>query len=100
MSIGGHSVTAPSAQDEITNLNKEYTFFSWAVQNTVNPIHAVRGDGVYFWKPAGKRFLDFNSQLMNVNLGHGNRYVMVAFKHLPEPLSCLYPCIAPDPRAR
>jgi len=93
-------VTAPSAQDEITNLNKEYTFFSWAVQNTVNPIHAVRGEGVYFWDAAGKRYLDFNSQLMNVNVGHGNRYVIDAIKQQAETLSYMYPGIATDPRGR
>src|SRR5258708_2811133 len=93
-------MTAPTAQNEIIDLNKEYTFFSWAAQNTINPIAAVRGEGIYFWDADGKRYLDFNSQLMNVNVGHGNRHVIDAIKQQAEKLSYMYPGIATDPRGR
>ena len=93
-------MTAPTAQNEIIDLNKEYTFFSWAAQNTINPIAAVRGEGIYFWDADGKRYLDFNSQLMNVNVGHGNRHVIDAIKEQAETLSYMYPGIATDPRGR
>ncbi len=93
-------MTAPAAQNEIIDLNKEYTLFSWAVQGAVNPIPAVRAEGVYFWDADGKRYLDFNSQLMNVNIGHGNRTVIEAIKQQAESLSYMYPGIATDPRGR
>ncbi|MCP4540979.1 MAG: aminotransferase class III-fold pyridoxal phosphate-dependent enzyme [Chloroflexi bacterium] len=58
---------------EIIDLNREYVFFTWATQSQVNPIPAVRSEGVYFWDAEGKRYLDFSSQLVNVNIGHGNQ---------------------------
>ena len=58
--------------EEIINLNREYVFFSWSTQSKVNPLCAVRSEGVYFWDADGKRYLDFSSQLMNVNIGHGH----------------------------
>src|SRR5260370_36189554 len=93
-------MTTPIVKDEMIDLNKEYTFFSWAVQGAVNPIHVVRADGIYFWDASGKRYLDFNSQLMNVNIGHGNRKVIQAIKDQAEKLTYMYPGIATDPRGR
>ena len=93
-------MTTPTTQNEIVDLNKEYTFFSWAAQGAVNPIPVERAEGVYFWDSNGKRYLDFNSQLMNVNIGHGNRKVIEAIKEQAEKLTYMYPGIATDPRGR
>ncbi|MFN2290419.1 MAG: aminotransferase class III-fold pyridoxal phosphate-dependent enzyme, partial [Anaerolineae bacterium] len=57
---------------EIVNLCREHSFFTWSVQSQVQPLTAVRGEGVYFWDADGNRYLDFSSQLMNVNAGHGH----------------------------
>ena len=54
----------------IAELNRRYTFFSWAVQSAVKPLAVVGAKGCYFWDADGKRYLDFSSQLMNVNTGH------------------------------
>ncbi len=89
-----------TSQNEIINLNREYTFFSWAVQGTVNPIPAVRAEGVYFWDSDGKRYLDFNSQLMNVNVGHGHPKVIEAIQRQAATLSYMYPGIATEPRGK
>jgi taurine--2-oxoglutarate transaminase len=88
------------AQHDTVDLNKEYTFFSWAVQGAVDPIPVERAEGVYFWDTSGKRYLDFNSQLMDVNIGHGNRKVIQAIKDQAEKLPYVYPGIATDPRGR
>src|SRR5512143_2815970 len=93
-------MVSSATQSEIVDLNKEYTFFSWAVQGAVNPIPVERAEGVYFWDASGKRYLDFNSQLMNVNIGHGNRKVIEAIKAQAEQLTYMYPGIATDPRGR
>ena len=61
--------------EEIVRLNRQYTFFSWSAQARVNPIVIDRAEGIYFWDPEGKRYLDFNSQLMSVNIGHGDTRV-------------------------
>ena len=58
--------------DEMFALSKKHTLFEWAAQSTVDPIPVARAKGNYFWTPEGKRFIDFNSQLMCVNIGHGD----------------------------
>jgi taurine--2-oxoglutarate transaminase len=61
--------------EQIATLAREHTFFSWSVQGTVDPIAIDRAEGVYLYTPEGRRILDFNSQLMSVNIGHGDRRV-------------------------
>ena len=55
---------------EIVDLCRKHTFFEWSAQATVDPIPMARAKGVYFWTPEGKRYLDFNSQLMSVSYTH------------------------------
>jgi taurine--2-oxoglutarate transaminase len=57
---------------EIVELSRRYTLYDWAAQSAVSPIPVARAEGVYFYEPGGKRYLDFNSQLMSVNIGHGD----------------------------
>jgi len=85
---------------EIINLNREHVFFSWSVQNQVKPMTAVRTDGVYFWDADGKRYLDFSSQLMNVNIGHGNQKVIKAIQEQVAAMAFVYPGIATLPKGR
>ena len=61
--------------EEILRLNRDYTFFSWSAQAKISSIIIDRAEGIYFWDPDGKRYIDFNSQLMSVNIGHGDRRV-------------------------
>jgi len=85
---------------EIINLNREYVFFPWAVQSQVDPIPAVRSEGVYFWDADGKRYLDFSSQLMNVNTGHGNQKIIKAIQGQVARMAYVYPGIANEPKGR
>ena len=86
--------------EEIINLNREYVFFTWAVQSKVNPISATRSEGVYFWDGDGKRYLDFSSQLMNVNAGHGNQKIIKAIQEQVGEMAYVYPAIATEPKGR
>ena len=86
--------------EEIINLNREYVFFTWAVQSKVNPISATRSEGVYFWDGDGKRYLDFSSQLMNVNAGHGNQKIIKAIQEQVAKMAYVYPAIASEPKGR
>ncbi|PKP33486.1 MAG: aspartate aminotransferase family protein [Bacteroidetes bacterium HGW-Bacteroidetes-16] len=56
----------------------DYTLFSWSKQTSLSPIAIKRGEGVYLYDYDGKRYLDFSSGLMNVNIGHGNQRVTKA----------------------
>lgn len=64
--------------DSISIRSKDSTLFEWNKQSTVNPLEISHGEGVYFWDTDGKRYLDFNSQAMCVNIGHGDPYVIAA----------------------
>ncbi len=66
--------------DEILPLSKEHIFWTWSAQAKVNPIAAKRAQGVYFWDTNGKRYLDFNSMTMCVNIGHGDQRVIRAMQ--------------------
>jgi len=83
---------------EIVALNREYTFFSWSVQSTVNPIPMSRAEGVYFWDADGKRYIDFSSQLMNLNIGHQHPRVVQAIQEQAAQLSYAHPGMATEPR--
>ncbi len=66
--------------DEIMPLTREHVFFTWSAQAKVNPIAVKRAKGVYFWDTADKRYLDFNSMTMCVNVGHGNERIIQAMQ--------------------
>lgn len=86
--------------DEILRLNREYTFFSWSAQAKINPIVIDRAEGIYFWDPDGKRYIDFNSQLMSVNIGHGDKRVADAIAEQAHALAFAAPQFATEVRGR
>jgi taurine--2-oxoglutarate transaminase len=86
--------------DEILRLNREYTFFSWSAQAKVNPIVIDHAEGIYFWDPDGKRYIDFNSQLMSVNIGHGDKRVADAIAEQAGKLAFAAPQFATEVRGR
>lgn len=66
--------------DEILPLTKKHVFFTWSAQAKVNPIAVKRAKGVYFWDVNDKRYLDFNSMTMCVNIGHGDERIIRAMQ--------------------
>ena len=86
--------------DEMVALTKRHTLFEWSAQSKVDPIPVARAKGSYFWTPEGKRYLDFNSQLMCVNIGHGHPKVIEAIARQAETLAYANPFMATEPRAR
>ncbi len=86
--------------EEIVSLTKRHTIFSWSAQGSVNPIPMVRGEGIYFWDADGKRYIDMNSQLMCVNIGHGDKRVIDAIKRQADELAYAGPGMATPVRAR
>ena len=85
---------------EIVDLTKRHTLFEWSAQSKVDPIPIARAKGIYFWTPEGKRFIDFNSQLMSVNIGHGDERVIQAITDQASVLAYANPFMATEPRAR
>ena len=85
---------------EIVDLTKKHTLFEWSAQSKVDPIPVAKAKGIYFWTPEGKRFIDFNSQLMSVNIGHGDERVIQAIYEQAQTLAYANPFMATEPRAR
>ena len=85
---------------EIVDLTKKHTLFEWSAQSKVDPIPVAKAKGIYFWTPEGKRFIDFNSQLMSVNIGHGDERVIQAIHEQAQTLAYANPFMATEPRAR
>ncbi len=85
--------------DEILPLSKEHVFWTWSAQAKVNPIPLDHAEGVYFWDTAGKRYLDFNSMTMCVNIGHGNQRVIEAMVNQARELPYAAPGMATKVRA-
>ena len=86
--------------EEMIALSKKHTLFEWSAQSKVDPIPVARAKGIYFWTPEGKRFIDFNSQLMCVNIGHGDERVIRAIQEQAAVLAYANPFMATEPRAR
>jgi taurine--2-oxoglutarate transaminase len=84
----------------IVELTKKHTLFEWSAQGAVDPIPVAGAKGCWFWTPEGKRFLDFNSQLMCVNIGHGDERVIRAIAQQAETLAYANPFMATEARAR
>jgi taurine--2-oxoglutarate transaminase len=76
---------------EIVQDNLDYTLFSWSKQKGINPIAVQRAEGVYLYDYDGKRYLDFSSGLMNVNIGHGNQRVTAAVVRQMQEVSYVTP---------
>jgi taurine--2-oxoglutarate transaminase len=83
---------------EIIDMNREYTFFSWSVQGQTNPIPVEKAEGIYFWDTDGKRYIDFSSQLMNTNIGHQHPKVVKAIQDQAAKLCFVHPGNATEPR--
>jgi taurine--2-oxoglutarate transaminase len=86
--------------EQIVDLCRRHTLFEWSAQSAVDPIPVARAKGIYFWTPEGKRFIDFNSQLMCVNIGHGDERVIRAIQEQAATLAYANPFMATDVRAR
>src|SRR5471032_2246418 len=90
----------PMTGDEMIALSKKHTLFEWSAQSKDDPIPVERAKGIYFWTPEGKRFIDFNSQLMCVNIGHGDERVIKAIHDQASVLAYANPFMATEARAR
>ena len=74
--------------------NLDYTLFSWSKQEGLSPIPVAYTNGSYVVDTEGKRYLDFSSQLMNVNLGHNHPDVNQAIRDQLEKVSYVFPGMA------
>ena len=86
--------------EEITSTSLQYNLQSWSKQKGLNPIPIEKADGIYMWDFDGKRYTDMSSQLVNLNLGFGNRAIIDAIKEQAEKYCFVSPSYGSEPRAK
>src|SRR6266540_4755391 len=86
----GEKVVADDAQ---------YVLHSWSVRSAISPLPVAGAEGRYFWDYEGKRYLDFASQLVNLNIGHQHPKVVAAIKEQADRLCTIAPFLANDKRS-
>ena len=92
--------TSTMSGKEIVDLSRKHTLYEWSAQSKVDPIPVASAKGIYFYTPEGKRFIDFNSQLMSVNIGHGDPRVIQAISEQAATLAYANPFMATEARGR
>lgn len=92
------STATITKKDEILKNNLDYTLFSWSKQKGIAPLAIQRGEGVYLYDYDGKRYIDFSSGLMNVNIGHSNLRVTKAVTDQMQQVSYVTPSCVTEVR--
>ena len=85
------STKSLSEATEIIQNSHDYTLFSWSKQKGTNPIAVKYAEGVYLYDYDGKKYIDFSSGLMNVNIGHGNQRITDAVVRQMQEVSYVTP---------
>jgi taurine--2-oxoglutarate transaminase len=78
--------------------DRNHVFHSWSAQGLIDPPVLVKGEGSRFWLEDGSRYLDFSSQLVNLNLGHQHPRLVAAIKEQADRLCTVAPAFANDKR--
>ncbi|MFC4949645.1 aspartate aminotransferase family protein [Pseudonocardia sp. GCM10023141] len=79
--------------------DRAHVFHSWSAQAQIDPMPIERADGSYFWDENGKRYLDFSSQLVNVNIGYQHPRLVAAIAEQAAKLCTVAPGFANDARS-
>ncbi|MGI5240279.1 aminotransferase class III-fold pyridoxal phosphate-dependent enzyme [Dactylosporangium sp. CA-139066] len=85
--------------ERVKAVDKEYVIHSWSVQGSLDPIPVAGGSGSWFWDYDGRKYLDFQSQLVNLNLGHQHPRLVEAIRAQAEELCYIGPGFAERSRA-
>lgn len=93
-----NTIPASTTNAEGTAADRKYVFHSWSAQAQISPVPIAGGKGSVFWDADGKRYLDFCSQLVNLNLGHQHPRLVQAIKNQAEKLCTVAPSFANDAR--
>ena len=89
----------PDIEAQIRADDKSYVFHSWSAQDAISPLPVATGQGSTFYDYAGKSYLDFSSQLVNLNLGHQHPGLVRAIQEQAGRLATIQPAFANDARS-
>ncbi len=88
----------PAEGQRVYDLDRAHVFHSWSAQGQIKPLPIAAAEGCYFWDYDGNRYLDFSSQLVNVNIGHQHPKVVKAIQDQAARLATIAPQHANDMR--
>ena len=83
----------------IKDKDLKYNLHSWSAQGKLNPIVVTKAEGIYFWDEDGKKYADMSAQLVNSNLGHGNKAIVDAIVEQAQKIPFMGPAFAMDCRS-
>ena len=86
--------------EDLQKLDRQHVIYSWKQQGGWLPTVIDHAEGIYMYDNDGRRIVDGCAGLLNINLGHGNRYVLDAMKAQMEKLCFVSPGFATEPKAR
>ncbi|MGA0568487.1 aspartate aminotransferase family protein [Rathayibacter sp. KR2-224] len=93
-----HSFGDAAEQQQVRADDREYVFHSWSAQAQIDPLPVAAGEGSTFWDYDGNAYLDFSSQLVNLNLGHQHPDLVRAIQEQAGRLATIQPSMANDVR--
>ncbi|MEV7619707.1 aspartate aminotransferase family protein [Microbacterium sp. NPDC089321] len=93
-----HALPAPEAEAQVRADDRAHVFHSWSAQALIDPVPVASGSGSTFWDYAGNEYLDFSSQLVNLNLGHQHPDLVSAIQRQAGRLATIQPSVANDVR--
>ncbi|NTV77963.1 MAG: aminotransferase class III-fold pyridoxal phosphate-dependent enzyme [Clostridiales bacterium] len=88
-----------NSAEEIYQADKAYNMHSWSTQGAISPKVIEKAEGVFFWDSTGKKYYDMSSQLVNLNIGYGNKKVIEAMKEQAEKMAYIGPGFAMEERS-
>ncbi|MGC8511269.1 MAG: aspartate aminotransferase family protein, partial [Acidimicrobiales bacterium] len=94
-----HQGLAHLDEQRVRQLDRDHVFHSWSAQELISPLPIASAQGSYFTDYAGRRYLDFSSQLVNVNIGHQHPALVAAIVEQAQQLCTIAPSFANDARS-
>src|SRR6188472_3657846 len=91
--------TDPARGAEVSRDDRAHVFHSWSAQALINPLPIAAASGSHFWDFEGKRYLDFSSQLVNVNIGYQHPKLVAAIQEYAARQCTIAPGFANDARS-
>src|ERR1700742_4417094 len=89
----------PTDEATVKALDKAHVFHSWSAQALIDPLPIASALGSHFTDYSGKRYLDFSSQLVNVNIGYQHPKLVAAIQEQAPRLCTIQPSFANDARS-
>ena len=98
MSTTNQGITTDAGVDTVVADDRAHVFHSWSAQDKISPLPVAGGEGSRFWDYEGKKYLDFSSQLVNLNLGYQHPALVAAIQEQASRLCMVQPAFANDVR--